>query len=247
MAADGGGSIRILFTHDMHASLEPAKVPDASGALTEAGGFARLYTAIQQARAEKPGSTLLVDAGDYTMGTLFQTVEATQSPELRLMGMMGYDAVTVGNHEFDYTIDGFTDSLNAAADSGDTLPPYVISNMTLPGNDAQSEALRAALGNYGVTEYTIVEKGGCRIGIFGVMGAEAVANAPMSAPAVFEDIKDASKRMVQILKEQENVDLVVCISHSGTKENLADSEDEQLAKAVPDIDVIIKRATRTPY
>ena len=245
LADDASGSIRILFTHDMHASLEPAKAEDETGQLMEAGGFARLYAAIKQARAVSPESTLLVDAGDYTMGTLFQTVEATQSPELRLMGMMGYDATTVGNHEFDYTIDGFTASLNAAADSGDALPPYVISNMTLPDGNPQADALQAALDNYGVQDYRVVDKGGCRIGIFGVLGEEAVANAPMSVPAEFEDINDSAKRMVSILQEREHVDLIVCLSHSGTKDILADSEDEQLAKAVPDIDVIISGHTHT--
>lgn len=239
------GEIRILFTHDMHASLEPARLENEDGQIVETGGFARLYAAINEARAASPDSTLLVDAGDYTMGTLFQTIEDTQSPELRLMGMMGYDATTVGNHEFDYSITGFADSLNAAADSGEALPPYVISNMSLPGTDEKSEALRAAMDNYGVQDYIVVEKGGCRIGIFGVMGEEPVADAPASAPAVFEDIKDAAKRMVQVLKEREKVDLIVCLSHSGTSETYADSEDEQLAKAVPDIDVIISGHTHT--
>ena len=238
-------AIRILFTHDLHASLEPSVVAGADGQLTESGGFARLYTAIQEAREASAQGSLLVDAGDYTMGTLFQTVEDTQSPELRLMGMMGYDAVTAGNHEFDYTITGFTDSLNAAVQSGDVLPPYVMSNISLPEGDSKADALRDAMDAYGVQEYTIVEKNGYRVGIFGLMGTEAADLAPMSAPAVFEDTKEAAQRMVKILKEQEQVDLVVCISHSGTKEDIADSEDEQLAKAVPEIDVIISGHTHT--
>ena len=238
-------SIRILFTHDLHASLEPAKMASADGQLTESGGFARLYTAIQEARKASPQGTLLVDAGDYTMGTLFQTVEDTQSPELRLMGMMGYDVVTAGNHEFDYTITGFTDSLNAAVESGDTLPPYVMSNISLPEGDEKADALREAMDAYGVTEYVVTEKNGFRIGIFGVMGTEAADLAPMSVPAVFEDAKEAAQRMVKVLKEEEQVDLVVCISHSGTKEDIADSEDEQLAKAVPGIDVIVSGHTHT--
>lgn len=243
--ASDPGSIRILFTHDMHASLEPAKAADKNGNLSEIGGFTRLYTAIKEARAASPDSTLLVDAGDYTMGTLFQTVECTQSPELRLMGMMGYDAATVGNHEFDYTIDGFAKSLNAAAQSGEALPAYVISNIALPEGEPKADALREAMQNYGVKEYTVVEKSGCQIGIFGVLGEEAANLAPMSAPAVFEDVQETAKRMVQILKEQEKVDLIVCLSHSGTKEDVSESEDEQLAKAVPGIDVIISGHTHT--
>ena len=243
--ASDSGSLRILFTHDLHASLEPAKVADENGRFSEAGGFARLATAIREARADSPESTLLVDAGDYSVGTLYQALETTQSPELRLMGMMGYEAVTVGNHEFDCTITGFADSLNAAVQSGDVLPAYVMSNISLPGDDAKTEALRAAMDAYGVTEYTVVEKSGFRIGIFGVLGEEALADAPMSAPAVFEDIADAAKRMVEILKKEEKVDLVVCLSHSGTNEDVSESEDEQLAKAVPDIDVIISGHTHT--
>ncbi len=243
--ASDPGSIRILFTHDMHASLEPAKAADKNGNLSEVGGFARLYTAIKEARADDADSTLLVDAGDYTMGTLFQTVECTQSPELRLMGMMGYDAVTVGNHEFDYTIEGFAKSLNAAAQSGETLPAYVTSNIALPKGEPKADALREAMQNYGVKEYTVVEKRGCRIGIFGVLGEEAANLAPMSAPAVFEDVQETAERLVRVLKEQEKVDLIVCLSHSGTNEDSSKSEDEQLAKAVPGIDVIISGHTHT--
>ncbi len=237
-------SIRILFTHDLHASLEPAEAMGKDNNLTEVGGFARLYTAIEEAREDHP-TALLVDAGDYTMGTLFQTVEAAQSPELRLMGMMGYDAATVGNHEFDYTVTGFTDSLNAAAQSGDALPAYVMSNMSLPEGDPKTDSLREAMRDYGVKEYTVVEKDGCRIGIFGVLGEEAAELAPMSEPAVFTDVQETAKRMVQVLKEQEKTDLIVCLSHSGTNEDASKSEDEQLAKAVPGIDVIISGHTHT--
>jgi 2',3'-cyclic-nucleotide 2'-phosphodiesterase (5'-nucleotidase family) len=243
--APESGSVRILFTHDIHASLEPAQAADESGRLYEAGGFARLTAAIHEARAAAPGSTLLVDAGDYTMGTLFQAVETAESPELRLMGMMGYDAVTVGNHEFDYTITGITDSLNAAAGSGEPLPAYVMSNISLPEGDPKADALRAAMDAYGVTEYTVVEKNGVRIGIFGVLGDEAADLAPMSAPAAFGDIKECAERMVKLLREQEQADLIVCLSHSGTKENIDESEDEQLAKAVPGIDVIVSGHTHT--
>lgn len=242
-AADAD-AIKILFTHDMHCSLLPAAVSE-NGTLTEAGGFARLYTAIQQERSAAPDSTLLLDAGDYSMGTLFQTLETTDSPELRLMGGMGYDAVTAGNHEFDYTSAGFASSLEAAAKSGDPLPAYVMSNITLPENDASADAVRQAMNDYGVKDYTVIEKNGVKIGLFGLMGEEADADAPMAAPAEFGDITEASKRVVKILKEQENVDLIVCLSHSGTWADKSKSEDEKLAEAVPDIDVIISGHTHT--
>ncbi len=242
-AADND-TIKIMFTHDMHCSIVPAVVSQ-DGAFTESGGFARLYTAVQRERSAATGSTLLVDAGDYSMGTLFQTLETTESPELRLMGSMGYDAVTAGNHEFDYTGAGFAASLKAAADSRETLPAYVMSNITLPEGNAAADKIRQAMNDYGVKDYTVVEKGGVRIGIYGLMGEEADADAPMAVPAEFGDKIEASKRVVKILKEQENADLIVCLSHSGTWKDKGKSEDELLAKAVPDIDVIISGHTHT--
>lgn len=238
-------SIKILFTHDMHASLLPAKVADSNGNLAESGGFARLSTAIQDERSANPNDTLLVDAGDYSMGTLFQTLYTTQAPELSLMRAMGYDAVTAGNHEFDYSIGGFTKSLEAAKQSGGPLPQYVMSNMELPQNDSDAEALRKAMIDYGVKDYTVINKDGIKIGIFGVMGKDAAANAPNSIPATFSDIIEASKHMVDVLKKTEKADLIVCLSHSGTWADASQSEDELLAKAVPDIDVIISGHTHT--
>lgn len=235
-----GHDIKILFTHDMHSSLTPATVFE-NGSLAESGGFARLYTAIQQERSQDPDNTLLVDAGDYSMGTLFQVLETSQSPELCLMGKMGYDVVTAGNHELDYTGAGLSKSLEAAKKSGGPLPEYVMSNVTVP----EGSELKQAMNDYGVKDYVVVDKNGVKIGIYGVMGEEAVADAPMAAPAEFGDIIETSKRVVKILKEQENADLVICLSHSGTRENKSESEDELLAKAVPDIDVIISGHTHT--
>jgi 5'-nucleotidase/UDP-sugar diphosphatase len=238
-------SIRILFTHDMHASLLPAKVADSNGNLAKSGGFARLATAIEAERSASPDDTLLVDAGDYSMGSLFQTLYTTEEPELSLMGAMGYDAVTAGNHEFDYSIGGFAKSLEAAKQGGGPLPQYVLSNMALPQSDPDADALRTAMADYGVKNYTVISKDGVKIGVFGLMGKDAAADAPNSEPASFTDIVEASKRVVDILRNQEKVDLIVCLSHSGTWADPAISEDELLAKAVPDIDVIISGHTHT--
>lgn len=239
-AQAAGQNIKILFTHDMHSSITPAMVFE-NGSLVESGGFARLYTAIQRERKRSVENTLLVDAGDYSIGTLFQVLETTQAPELCLMGKMGYDAVTAGNHEFDNTGAGFAKSLEAAKKSGGPLPPYVMSNADVP----DGSELRLAMDGYGVKDYIVTDKNGVKIGIYGLMGEEAYADAPTATPAEFEDIIEASKRIVPILKEQEKVDLVVCLSHSGTREDKGRSEDELLAKAVPDIDVIISGHTHT--
>src|SRR5690606_32711819 len=102
----------ILFTHDLHDNLYPHKIEE-NGKIVTVGGYARLATAIEEER-NKHEQTILVDAGDFSMGTLFQTIFSRHSPTLRLMGELRYDAVTLGNHEFDFRAAGLADSLMAA-------------------------------------------------------------------------------------------------------------------------------------
>lgn len=120
----------ILFTHDLHDNLYPHKIEE-NGKIVTVGGYARLATAIEEER-NKHEQTILVDAGDFSMGTLFQTIFSRHSPTLRLMGELGYDAVTLGNHEFDFRAAGLADSLMAATRHGDKLPDLVASNIVYP-------------------------------------------------------------------------------------------------------------------
>ena len=120
-AAAPAQPLSIVFTHDMHSHLEavyqnPNK-PDKS-----AGGFARLATLVGRVRGQYP-DTLLLDAGDFSMGTLYQTIFTSDAPELALMGALGFDATTLGNHEFDYRAQGLSQMLIAAAqDAGAPVP-----------------------------------------------------------------------------------------------------------------------------
>ncbi|UWG95392.1 bifunctional metallophosphatase/5'-nucleotidase [Dehalobacter sp. DCM] len=244
-------SLTILFTNDLHDHLLPVKA-EINHVVTESGGFARLQSAILAERA-KDSNTLLVDGGDYSMGTPFQTIFRSDSPELKIMGMMGYDAVTFGNHEYDYRAAGLADSLTVAAaaakENGSRLPQIVQANVTFP-KDASGQlspslqALAQAYQEYGVKEYTIIEKKCTKIGIFGIMGIDSASNAPKSE-VVFTDPIDNAQRIVKVLKEQEKVDVIVCLSHSGTWPDKAESEDEILAEKVPDINVIISAHTHT--
>lgn len=245
-AADQGKAVTILFTHDMHDNLLPFMAKE-DGTIVNLGGYARLKTAINEQKALDPNA-LLVDAGDFSMGTPFQTIYQSDAPELRILGLMGYDAVTLGNHEFDYRPAGLSGSLNAAVKSGDQLPQIVQSNMSFPvdkqGNMSQSLTdLKTAMKNYGTKEYTIIEKNGVKIGIFGLMGEEAASMAPMSEVVFTNEIK-AAKRIVKQLKT-ENVDMILCLSHTGTNPDKSKSEDEILAKKVPEINVIISGHTHT--
>lgn len=245
IAASEEAEITILFTHDLHDNFYPFKT-EIDGKVEEVGGFARLYSAIEAERA-KDREAILVDAGDYAMGTLFQTVFATHAPTLRIMGEMGYDAITLGNHEFDYRAEGLAEHLEAARKSGAPLPDIVASNIIYPTNedgtmDAPIEQLKVAMEAYPVTEYKVMEKANLKIGIFGLMGWEAAEKAPL-AGVEFTDAVESAKRIVAQLQEKENVDLIIALSHSGTLEGVDDSEDIILAQEVPEIDVIVSGHT----
>lgn len=246
-AIENEESITILFTHDMHDHFYPSKVEN-DGNIKSLGGFSRLYSAIEEERDNDPG-VLLLDAGDYSMGTLFQTIFETHSPALRIMGKLGYDATTFGNHEFDFRAIGLANSLQSAVNSGDPLLEILASNISFPYDEAGNltpslEKLKNSMDNYGVKEYIVLKRNDMKIGIFGLMGEDADSNAPM-AEVEFTDIVDTSKRIVDILKNDEKVDLVIALSHSGTEDNKSKSEDEILAKEVPEIDVIISGHTHT--
>src|SRR5699024_839251 len=104
--------------------------------------------------------------------------------------------------------------------------------------------LQEAMEAYGVEEYTVIERGGQKIGVFGLLGEEAAGDAPMSG-VNFDSIVDSSKEIVKELEEKEKVDLIVAISHSGTDDNPSNSEDEILAKKVPEIDIIVSGHSHT--
>ena len=239
--------VTILFTHDMHDNLLPLKTLQ-DGSDISIGGYARLMTAIEEQKKED-SEALLVDAGDFSMGTPFQTIYETDAPELRMLGAMGYEVVTFGNHEYDYRPSGLTGSLKSALLSGEKLPQIVQSNVTFPtdekGNLTESLTnLKQAMEDYGVKDYTVFEKNGVRIGVFGVMGEESISTAPM-AEVTFTNAIEEAKRVVKILQEKEKVDLILCLSHSGTDKDKSKSEDEILAKKVPEIDVIISGHSHT--
>ncbi len=236
--------VKVLFTHDLHSRMDSEMV---SGEV--AGGFARLKTLIDQ-KFDRKEPTVLVDAGDFSMGTLYQTVYESQASELKMMGYLRYDAVTFGNHEFDYRSVGVANMLNSAIlhddiNDGLVMPQFVISNIDWNKNNSKDNKLvKDALENYGAKEYTVLERGGVRFGIYGVVGQDAEECAPASN-IDFDSIVDTSKRIVDILKNEEKVDIIICLSHSGTDENSKKSEDEILAKEVPEIDVIVSGHTHT--
>ena len=209
----------ILFTHDMHSHFLPVEGNDGS----EAGGYARLKTVIDREREQHPDA-LLLDGGDFSIGTLFQTLYTTQAAELRTMGAMGYDATVMGNHEFDHKGTGFAQMLNAAVESGETVPAMVCANYKPAADNPDWDFIRQAMDHYGVQETQLIERGGVTYGIFGIVGVDSNDCAPSSGFAP---------------------EFIICLSHSGTDSDAEKSEDEILAKNVPGIDVIVSGHTHT--
>ena len=104
VSAKENKKVDIMFTHDLHSHLNSFTTVTEEGT-TEVGGFARMKTLIDGQKEKNP-DTLLLDAGDFSMGTLVQTVYEQQAAELRMLGELGFDAATLGNHEFDYRSKG---------------------------------------------------------------------------------------------------------------------------------------------
>ncbi|HXI56792.1 MAG TPA: 5'-nucleotidase C-terminal domain-containing protein, partial [Polyangia bacterium] len=187
---------------------------------------------------------MLLDAGDFMMGTLFEVLATTNPPELTFMKALGYDATTIGNHELDWTPRGLAGLLSAAA-TNNSLIPILSSNMHFSDDPADTgdDDLKAVVGaTHAIQPKLVKTYGTLKVGFFGLLGADAVQVTPQSAPLKFDPIATAAAAMVKELRETDQVDLVVALSHSGIGANKM-GEDQALAAAVPGIDIIISGHT----
>lgn len=234
--------VDVVFTHDTHSHLNSFRTVE-DGESAQMGGFARIKTIIDEKKAESP-EALVLDGGDFSMGTLFQTVFEEEASELRVMGMMGYDATTLGNHEFDYRSQGLANMLETAKDSGDPVPALLVCNVDWSEMNEERQLLKDAFGDYGMQDYMMVERDGVNIAILGVFGIDALACAPTCA-LEFQDPIEAVKETVAEIQENEDADMIICLSHCGTSEIEGKSEDEELAQAVPELDLIISGHSHT--
>lgn len=248
-------SFTILHTNDLHSNFigfAPASdyTPFSLNDDNTRGGFARLATMIaarKKARSDS-GPVLILDAGDYSMGTAFAAAIRETGGELQLLARMGCDATTFGNHDFDLGPDGTAQAIMVAAKAG-RLPAVVASNTTFEGTDPALAGLQKLAKDGILRRYTVIERGGLRFGIFGVLGVEAQHYTGGATPAKFADPVETAKEMVKVLRETEKVDVVIALSHGGMTKGVdgqfTDGEDVQLPKAVPGIDVVIGSHSHT--
>ncbi|WP_411870539.1 bifunctional metallophosphatase/5'-nucleotidase [Vulcanococcus limneticus] len=244
----------ILHTNDMHASfigMGPSAdyTPFTLNDDTTRGGYARLASLIAQRTAARKslGPVLVLDAGDYSMGTAFSAATRETGGELHLMGLMGYDATTFGNHEFDLGPAGLGSSIGAAVKAG-PIPAILAANTVVSGSDPSLVRLQALTRKGVIRRYTVIERGGLRFGIFGVLGKEAMIYTSGGATS-FADPTTAAREVVTILREVEKVDVVIALSHGGVEKGpdgrYDTGEDVQLAKDVAGIDVVISGHSHT--
>lgn len=247
--ATDADNVSVVFTHDMHSHMDADKKKE-SGSIVETGGFARLKTVMDDVKNDYP-DTFMLDAGDFSMGTPYQTIFATEASELKMMDYIGIEATTFGNHEFDYRAEGLASMLKAAGNNG---PRIVSANIDWEATLADEKLKKAAqllkdsCDEYGITDYEIIEHSDVKAAVFGIMGNNAADYAPESG-LIFKDPIDTALDVVSKIKSEAEVDVIICLSHCGTIENeddtLEETEDYQLAEAVPDIDLIISGHSHT--
>lgn len=224
----------IIHTNDEHGALIPHSpaVDDHPGRKNPSvGGMARLATAVDQVRQEKKGSgeeVLLLSGGDFIGGTAFSWLATLgYAPELKLMQMIGYDAVVIGNHEYDYGPDVLAGYLQEAGYPGAHYETAVLASNTLP--PADHLLVQKSLFKENVM---ITLDSGLKIGIFGLIGKDAVSVTTANEPVKFTCQLEAARKMVDELNGQ-GADIVIALTHSGVDEDL------ELALEVPGIDIIV--------
>ena len=212
--------ITVLHTNDVHSHIDPFE----DGKYAHKGGVSRRASLIESIRKESP-NTLLLDAGDIFQGTPYFNFYGGEL-EFKLMSKLKYDAATIGNHDFDNGIDGLYAQL-PHADFEFITSNYDFSNTIL----------------YTHTKpYKIFTKDGIKIGVFG-LGIElnGLVLPELSKETKYLDPIEITQDMTRILKEEEQCDLIICLSHLGYYENNNPDKisDLSLAAATKDIDLII--------
>lgn len=218
--------LTVLHTNDVHSRLEPFAM---DGSKYEGqGGVAARAALIAQIRSEEE-HVLLLDAGDIFQGTPYFNLYKGE-PEMKAMSMMQYDAVTMGNHDFDAGVDGFAKQLIHANF------PVLVANYEFSGTALEGKT----------KPYTIIKKGGLKIGIFG-LGIQLKGLVPDESygKTIYIEPIQIAKSISEKLKKQEHCDFVICLSHLGYEYNYNKVSDLILAKETEHIDLIIGGHTHT--
>ena len=213
-------TITILHTNDTHSQVEPL---EAGKRDAFCGGYARRMGLIAQMR-EKDADLILLDGGDFCQGTPYYNFYHGRI-EIDAMNRMQYDAITLGNHEFDYGVDTLAAVLELAHF------PIVCANYDVTGTPLEGL----------VVPYTVIKRSGVRIGVFGIgVNPKGLIAEKNFAPIQYLNPITSAQQVANILRDVEKCDVVVCLSHQGTHPmNGGNISDMELAEKTKNIDVII--------
>lgn len=224
---EGETLITILNTNDLHSQIDPLPANDRNAGR---GGVARMATLVKRIRKDNP-NTLLVFAGDAFQGTPYFNLYGGEV-EFKAMSAIGYDVVTLGNHDFDNGIDGLA-----------KVMPYAKFDIVSTNYDLRGTAIEK-----NVKPYVVRDMGGVRVGVFGLGIKLEGLNPPESfAGMKYLDPVGTARGAVELLRGREKCAMVVCLSHLGYYPNPKANElgDTQVVAQVDGIDFIASGHTHT--
>ncbi|BAU65504.1 putative 5'-nucleotidase [Stanieria sp. NIES-3757] len=245
----------ILHTNDMHSNVVGVGplcdyTPLSLGDDQTRGGYSRLGALIAERKAElkQLGPVLVLDAGDFSMGTAVAAACRELGAELQLMGRMGYDATTFGNHEFDLGPDSLGKAIKQSTMAG-TVPALLAANSDFSADTERLQDLKKLAKAGIIKPYEIIERRGIRFGILGLIGYDAFRYAIDPGGVVFADPIETARYLVPKLKQKEQVDVAIALHHGGVSKGSSGKfdvgEDINLLKGVPELDLVIGGHTHT--
>lgn len=222
-------TLEILHTNDTHSCILPLNPHLADTTIAGRGGFVRRAALIRDARAANPG-LLLIDSGDFSQGSPFYTL-FKGDVEIGLMNEMGYDAATIGNHEFDYGLDNMARVFRMAKF------PIICTNYDFTGTAVE-----------GTTKpWAIIRRNGLRIGLIGLCPQlNGLVDANKCQGVKYLDPIEAGNRTAAMLKSKKNCDIVICISHLGWLKP-TETGDQKLVAMSKDIDLVLGGHSHTYF
>lgn len=223
-----GKELVILHTNDTHSCVFPLNPNLADTMLAGRGGFVRRAEMVKRERAKHP-KLLLLDSGDFSQGSPYYTLYKGDV-EIGMMNLMGYDAATIGNHEFDFGVENMARLFRKANF------PIVCANYDFTGTPLEGL----------VKPYTIIKRGGLRIGVFGLSPKlDGLVLASSCAGVKYNDPVKAANDVALTLKEKEKCDVVICLSHLGW--DILGIDDTEVTPMTRNVDIVLGGHSHTYF